>query len=56
MLSGDGSERGSWHVGKASLRLASRYSWVQCKTSMHVALFVDVVATVVVASVVVSIA
>ena len=47
--SGPGSERVSW-------RLAPRYSWVQCITNMLVVLFVDVVATVDIASAIASIA
>ena len=46
---GPGSERGSW-------RLASRYSWAQCITSMLVVLFVDVAAVAAIASAIAGIA
>ena len=46
---GIGSERGSW-------RLASRYSWVQCTTSMLVVLFEYVTRIVAIVSAIASIA
>ena len=56
VLFGDGSERGSWHVFKASWRRAWRYSWAQCITNMLVVVFVEVAATAAIASAIASIA